>query len=218
MKKVVIVLLMAVLMIIILGCGFLPAKPPVERAGEEVAAPAEPPKQEKAEALSEPETAEVVEQVVEAVEEEAVEEAAEEGLKISNSLDLQSDLTLCPNLANSFECDKYDIRRCDFKTFVGDNDFYPDLMNCRKGYDDRDENPDNMYCLIQECRPLEEDNIVYAYGKIIAYAEYAYNVEKVEGGIMTHYGLLRCGEIHKEFESSFDCQVYKSELEGLWVN
>ncbi len=139
-------------------------------------------------------------------------------LVFSGSFDLQPDLGLCPHLADSFSCDKYDVRRCDFGEIVGRNDYYPDLINCRDGNTEKGENPQNKYCIIQECQPLDENNIVYAYGGPTIYAEYGYRVEKVANGILTHYTLRRCGEMHKEFDSEFDCTVYKAELDGLWVN
>ena len=213
MKKSIMIFLIAAMLVVIVGCGFFPSEPPIEEPEEEIAAPEEP--AEQPEQLPEPEAAEEIEPVVE---EEIAAEPEEKGPEISGSLDLQENLALCPHLAESFECNKYDIRRCNFNTFVGKNEFYPDLMNCRDGYTQRGENPDNKYCIIQECRPLQEENIAYAYGGPIAYAEYDYSVEQIEGGIMTHYTLLRCGETHKEFDTDFDCTVYKSELEGLWVD
>jgi len=72
--------------------------------------------------------------------------------------------SLCPHLAASFQCDKYDIRRCSFKTIVGQNDFYPDIMSCRNGYTYMKEDPEDKYCVVQECRPLEKNGIVEAYG------------------------------------------------------
>lgn len=134
-------------------------------------------------------------------------------LPVSGSLELQNDLERCPHLADSFSCDKYDIRRCEFKRFVGRNGFYPDLIDCRDGRVDKGQNPGKKYCLIQGCRPLTSDNIVYAYGGPTAYAEYIYSVENVAGGIMTHYALDRCGEQYGEFDTSFDCNVYKSRLD-----
>ena len=131
---------------------------------------------------------------------------------ISGDLNLQNDLELCPHLTKRFDCNRYDIRRCDFKTFVGANDFYPDLISCRDGRKSG-ENSDHKYCLIQSCRPMQKDNIVYAYGGQSIYAEYAYVVENVGDSIMTHYTLEKCGEEHAEFETHFDCVVYKSELE-----
>lgn len=218
MKKGMIVLFTSVMLIIIAGCGFLPEKPGIEDAGEPVL---EEPVQEQAE--PEPATDKSVEEVVEeeelvvAVEDITAETDMTDGLpEISGSLDLQDNLGLCPHLAESFECNKYDVRRCDFKTFVGQNGYYPDLISCRSGYENKGEDTENKYCLIQECRPLEKENIVYAYGGPVIYAEYDYSVESVEGGIMTHYSLLRCGETYNEFDTSFDCRVYKSELEDIW--
>lgn len=132
---------------------------------------------------------------------------------ISGSLELQTDLERCPHLAQSFSCDRYDIRRCEFKRFTGRNGFYPDLIDCRDGRAEKGQDPEKKYCLIQECSPLTEENIVQAYGGPTAYAEYDYRVEKIEGGIMTHYSLLRCGETYKQFDNEFDCTVYKSRLD-----
>lgn len=137
-------------------------------------------------------------------------------LQTSGSLTLQSDPELCPHLNSSFSCDKYDIRRCGFKHTVGKEDYYPDLINCRAGKKEQGENQDYMYCLIQECQPLSENNLVFGYGGPTAFAEYIYTVEKVSGGIMTHYTLKRCGEQYNTFNSTFDCTVYKSRLEKLW--
>lgn len=137
-------------------------------------------------------------------------------LQISGSLKLQTDATLCPHLNTSFSCDKYDIRRCDFKDFVGVEGYYPDLINCRAGRKDKGENPDYRYCLIQECQPISEENLAYEYGGPTIFAEYEYREEKVAGGIMTYYTLKRCGEQQNTFNSSFDCTVYKSRLDKLW--
>jgi hypothetical protein len=217
MKKGLMILLIAVMLLAVVGCGFLPAKPGIEDAEEPVP---EEPVQEQAE--PEPAEEEVTEQapveeagidVVQDITEEA--NMTEEKPEISGNLDLQDNLELCPHLAERFECNKYDLRRCDFETFVGKNDYYPDLLSCRSGYDYRGENPDHKYCLIQECRPLEKQNIVYAYGGPTAYAEYIYSVKNVEGGILTHYVLHKCGEEYNEFKTSFDCKVYKSELQNI---
>jgi hypothetical protein len=214
MKKVLVIIVICLLSVYLAGCGALPSKPPVEEGGEEsvaeeVPAADEPMVEEPVvEEAPEPEPAEEAEQVVE----EANETAVTEELRISGSLKLQSSRALCPHLADRFSCNKYDVSRCEFTTFVGENDFYPDHIKCRSGYDYRGEDPNHKYCFIQECRPLEEYNVVYAYGGTVAYAEYLYNVEKVEGGIMTHYTLHKCGEEYKEFKTSTDCRVYKSEL------
>ncbi len=133
-------------------------------------------------------------------------------LKTSGSIELQDSTALCPHLAESFQCDKYDIRRCSFKTLVGQNDFYPDIISCRDGYTYMKQDPKNKYCVVQECRPLENNGIVEAYGGPVMYAEYDYSVDNVEGGIMTNYKLLRCGEMFKEFKSSTDCREYYSTL------
>ncbi len=135
---------------------------------------------------------------------------------LSESLNLQDTLSLCPHLNVSFECNRYDIRRCEFKQIVGNNNYYPDLINCRAGKSSRGENPDNRYCLIQECQPIKKDNIVYSYGGPTIWAEYDYHEQKSVEGVMTYYSLKRCGEMQMQFNSSFDCTVYKSELEGLW--
>jgi hypothetical protein len=134
---------------------------------------------------------------------------------ISGSLKLQESRELCPHLARKFDCDKYDLARCDFRTLAAQNKFYPDMISCRSGYDYKGENPNHKYCFIQECRPIEKDNIVKAYGGIVAYAEYIYSVDKAEGGIMTHYTLDKCGEEKKEFRTSYDCRVYKSTSKSV---
>lgn len=222
MKKSVLVVLISLFLLITAGCGFFSAETSVaemEEGSEEAAAPAEPAAKKE---QKEPEAAaeDIIKNVVEAKEKGPEEEVNETNvtveveMNISGSLDLQEDLLLCPHLAESFSCNKYDVRRCDFETFVGKNGTYPDLISCRDGRK-KGENPGNKYCLIQECGPVEEGNIAYAHGGMAAFAEYIYRVEKVEGGIMTHYTLKRCGETYKEFNSSFDCTVYKSELD-IW--
>jgi hypothetical protein len=140
---------------------------------------------------------------------------AEPKLTISGSLKLQTDTTLCPHLVKMFECNKYDIRSCPFKTIVGKNDFYPEQMICRSGYSYKKENPDHKYCFIQECRTLEKGNVVYAYGGPVVYAEYAYSVQQVSGGIMTKYALASCGEESKEFKTSMECKSYMHEMKSI---
>lgn len=229
-KRHIILSLLSVLAVMLLlgGCGFFVPSDPAEDLERE-SGDSESQAQESAETNSDAEPEDAVEGLIDkVVEQEAAKPVVEENLtnqtnmtvelEQSGSLYLQTDLGLCPHLAESFECDRYDIRRCAFKTFVGKNGFYPDLMNCRDGETRKGENPQNKYCIIQSCAPLQEDNIAYAYGGTTAYAEYRHSVEKVGGGIMTHYELRRCGEMHKEFDTDFDCTVYKSELDGLWVN
>jgi hypothetical protein len=136
-------------------------------------------------------------------------------LTISGNLNLQSDTTQCPHLAQSFDCNKYDIRRCDFKMIVGQNKFYPGIMICRDGYTYRNENPNHKYCFIQECSPIAKDNVVEAYGGPVAYAEYIYAEDTVSGGIMTNYKLTKCGEEKKEFKTSNECKYYNSKLKSI---
>jgi len=209
MKKLYILSCILLLIIVLAGCALLPAKP------LEVAEDVEGSGSQELVTVPEPELVEVQEPVLEPV--PVSEDIAEEAnvtadLKISGSLKLQSSKTLCPHLLERFECDKYELARCDFRTLVSKNDFFPDYLHCRNGYDYRGENPNHKYCFIQECRPLDENNIVYAYGGTVAYADYLYKVDKVEGGIMTTYTLYKCGEEFKEFKTSFDCKTYKSEL------
>jgi len=136
-------------------------------------------------------------------------------LKASGNLNLQDSPSLCPHIAPRFDCNRYDVRSCPVKKIVGQNDFLPGIMSCRSGYEHRGENPNHKYCFIQECRPIEKENIVEAYGGPVAYVEYIYSVEKVEGGIMTHYTLNKCGEEEKEFKTSFDCNNYMTELRNV---
>lgn len=214
MKKSLIIILLACCFLI-LGCTYFTVEDMLDETetSQDGADESLPPEPENA-------VDEVIDQVVkENIGEEIVgvpellnESNVTEEILISGDLQLQDDLGLCPHLARSFECDRYDIRRCDFKTFVGANDFYPDFISCKDGRKPG-ENPDHKYCLIQECRPMQRDNIVFAYGGHSIYAEYVYSVENVGGGIITHYTLHRCGEKYVEFETSFDCTVYKSELE-----
>ncbi|MBU2561232.1 MAG: hypothetical protein KKD17_02960 [Nanoarchaeota archaeon] len=224
MKKALMILLLVALLTLA-GCGFLPSKPPIAGSGEDNGAAEAPAAKEQAKAPPEPEAAaeEIIEQVAKeekkyvSVEPEPANDTneTEAPLMISGSLKLQANPDLCPHLARAFECNKYDLARCGFKTLVGQNDFYPDYLSCRSGYDYRGEDPNHKYCFIQECRPLDKDNIVYAYGGTVAYVEYFYRVEKVEGGIMTSYTLHKCGEEHKEFPTSSGCRVYKSELKNI---
>lgn len=218
-----------IFLIAVTGCAFLPGEPPINGTAEPVDGTGQQDQEDIIQESPEQEPEDIAEQIIEQVaEEEAAPVETEqnltnetnqtEELEISGSLDLQEDLSLCPHLAPSFECDKYDIRRCEFKTSVGRNNFYPDLINCRDGDPDKGEDAGNKYCIIQACQPLAEDNMVYAYGGPTAYAEYDHTVHKTETGIMTQYDLLRCGEMHEEFETKFDCTVYKAELDGLWVN
>ena len=222
MKRSVMFLLLAIMFTTIIGCGFFPEQPSTE--GAEEPAPDEIGEQEQA--GPEPSKEEAVEKAVEEAKavvavdnvtaEQNITGIAGDVIETSGSLDLQDDVGLCPHLAEQFECNRYDVRRCDFKKVVGKNDYYPDLISCRSGYEHKGEDAANKYCLIQECRPLEKENIVYAYGGPVIYAEYDYSVESVEGGIMTHYSLLRCGEAYEEFETNFDCTVYKSKIENVW--
>jgi len=232
MKAVIILLtaIAALLLIFSAGCGLLPGEPPIPGTEADVGeAPETTDAEDAASAEEEPEDSveQLISQVVEEeellVEEEQnlTNETDETALiEISGSLDLQEDLSFCPHIVDSFSCDRYDVRRCEIKQIVGQNGYFPDLINCRAGEPDRNpgEKADNRYCIIQECQPIHEDNIVYAYGGPIIYAEYDYREEKVGGGIMTHYSLLRCGEMFMEFEDKFECTVYKAELDGLWAD
>lgn len=150
-----------------------------------------------------------------AEESQDIPEQEESSIQISGSLNLQDDLSKCPHLAESFECDRYDISRCKFKTLVGKDDFYPDYIYCRDGRLEDGEKAGRKYCFIQECRPLEKESIVYAYGGPVTWGEYIYTVDKVDGGIMTHYQLVSCGEDRQEFEDSFDCTTYRSTLGNI---
>jgi hypothetical protein len=224
MKNVAIIFLIGALMILSIGCFMIPPKPSEALAPEgwEKAAPAPQP---ATQAPKTPAAAEdVIEQVAKAetkytpAEPEPVNttnETATPELKISDSLKLQSSTDLCPHLAEKFDCNRYDIRSCKFKTLVGQNDFYPDLMSCRSGYEYRKEDPRHKYCYIQECRPLEKNNIVEAYGGPVMYAEYIYSEEQTAAGIMTHYTLLKCGEVWQESKTSADCKFYLSKLNAI---
>ncbi|MBN1543971.1 hypothetical protein JW898_00750 [Candidatus Woesearchaeota archaeon] len=223
MKTGAIIFLLAV-SVIIAGCGFLPSEPPMSAAeGEGETAEAAPQQQTKAPQQPEAAAEDIIEQVAkeekkytpaepETLNESNATNETEAPLMISGSLKLQGNQDLCPHLLRTFECDKYELGRCSFKTLVGRNGFYPDYLSCRSGYDYKGEDLNHKYCFIQECRPLEKDNIVYAYGGTVAYAEYLYRVEKVEGGIMTYYTLHKCGEERKEFSTSSGCREYKSEI------
>jgi len=145
----------------------------------------------------------------------ANETETETSMAITGNLELQDDLSKCPHLIGTFECDRYDISRCYFKTFIGKEDFFPDYIYCRDGRIKDGERNDWKYCFIQECRPLKEENIVKAYGGPVTWGEYKYSVEKVGGGIMTYYELISCGEEYDEFETSFDCRTYRSELGNI---
>jgi hypothetical protein len=221
MKKVAIITILLA-MLILVGCGFLPSKPPVEELQGETETIVETPAQPAAEPAPATPPAPAVEPApVESKYTPAVSEivnATNEttpALQISGSLDLQDNPQLCPHLVRKFDCDKYDLARCGFKTLVGQNDFFPDYLHCRDGYVNRGENPNHKYCFIQECRPIEKKNIVEAYGGPVAYAEYIYSVDKTDTGVMTHYVLDNCGEEHKEFPTSYDCRIYKSSLRNI---
>ncbi|MFH1064672.1 MAG: hypothetical protein V1729_06320 [Candidatus Woesearchaeota archaeon] len=139
----------------------------------------------------------------------------EQGVEITGSLELQDDLSKCPHLMETFDCDRYDISRCKFKNLVGKDEFYPDYIYCRDGRLEHGESAGRKYCFIQECRLLEKENIVYAYGGPVTWGEYIYTVDKVDGGIMTHYQLVSCGEDRQEFKTSFDCTTYRSTLDNI---
>jgi hypothetical protein len=216
MKRGVSIILVIIILAFAAGCALMPSEAPSGEEGSAELADEAIPAPEPASAgdLIDQVAQEEVQEVPSYVEEGVVEEAnLSTDLPVSGSLELQNDLERCPHLAASFECDRYDIRRCEFNRFVGRNGFYPNLIDCRDGRADKGQDPDKKYCLIQGCRPLTSDNIVYAYGGPTAYAEYIYHVENVEGGIMTHYSLNRCGEQYDEFDTSFDCTVYKSRLD-----
>jgi hypothetical protein len=222
MKKVAITIIL--LALLLAGCGLLPKEPPVEELQGEtntiVETPAAPETQQPAPADATPPAAEVappVESKYTPAEPVIINETNETApaLQISGSINLQSNPQLCPHLVRKFDCDKYDLARCGFKTLVGQNDFFPDYLHCREGYVNRGEDPRHKYCFVQECRALEKDNIVHAYGGPVAFAEYLYEVEKTATGVMTHYTLLKCGEEHKEFPTSYDCRIYKSELRNI---
>jgi predicted small lipoprotein YifL len=234
MKKSVTIIAAILILSVLAGCGYLPGgspippppeealqEPAVEEQEQQVAAEPELPEQPEAE----PEELAAQEVIKTLAQEEMTEPEINETnqtnatnvtLEVSGSLDLQEELSLCPHLAESFSCDRYDVRRCNIGQIVGANEYYPELMNCRAGRAEKGEEPENRYCLIQECVPLHNKSVVYAYGGPILYAEYAYSEEKVPGGIMTHYTLLRCGEDHAEFNTSLKCISYKSELDNLW--
>jgi hypothetical protein len=126
-------------------------------------------------------------------------------LPTSGSLDLQMRHDLCPHLVTNFSCDKYDLRNCGYTTMLGKEGFYPNVLNCRDG-----KTEGQVFCLIQECMPITEENIVRAYGGTTAYAEYTYIKDKVEGGIILHYKLSKCGETELEFETQDKCRFYRS--------
>jgi hypothetical protein len=132
-------------------------------------------------------------------------------LKISGSLKLQNDLSLCQHLSKEFTCDRYDPRGCDFTKLMSDNEYYPSVLNCRDGLTSKKENPAYKYCLLQECKPLTEGNIVYSYGGPTEFAEYAYTKEKTETGIIFNYVLKRCGEQQKEFADINKCKYYRTD-------
>jgi hypothetical protein len=131
-------------------------------------------------------------------------------IRTSGSLSLQSDTLLCPHLATTFSCDSYDIRRCDFAKIMVTDGFYPEIINCKDGSAKKGEDPAKKYCLIQDCEPLTEGNIVYAVGGKTAYAEYTYTKESTATGILLTYDLKRCGEMEKEFADKNKCQYYRT--------
>ena len=136
--------------------------------------------------------------------------------KVSGSLELQSDLDLCPHLVQEFICDKYDLRDCKFKQIMGEDEFYPDNLFCRDGLSLKKGVSGNKYCIVQECRGITEGGIVSSFGGVMAYVEYNYDEETVKDGIMTRYKLLRCGEIQKSFIERTDCNHYFAEVKKLW--
>jgi hypothetical protein len=220
MRKAVIVFLICSLIILSAGCALLPQKPAEALPGEDTTSTQPTPQSPQASpATQESVVDDVIEQVVATkyvpAEPEPVNvsnETEEVVLKTSGSLKLQSNLAMCPHLVQRFDCNRYDIRSCKFKTLVGQNDFYPDIISCRDGYEYRKEDPRHKYCYIQECRPLEENNIVDGYGGPVIYAEYIYSEEKTATGIMTHYALFSCGETWQESKTSADCRFYLSKL------
>ncbi len=138
-------------------------------------------------------------------------------LQISGSTELQGDLSLCPHLARTFECDRYDLRACRFKERIGENGYFPDHMRCRADENADFVRSDKRYCFIQECGPIVVGNLAEKYGGHVSYAEYDYREEKTaDGGIMTYYNLKKCGEEWKEFDSEYDCQIYYAEWRKLW--
>ncbi|MFC1741721.1 hypothetical protein ACFL3V_04260 [Nanoarchaeota archaeon] len=212
MRKGLLILSVVIILLVIVGCKGMPPGPEDAVSAEDSTADITEPAEEQT--VDDQEVA-VEEKKKDVPAEDTTAETDEAELKISGNLGLQKSLELCPHLAGSFDCDKYDLRRCDFKMTVGKNEFYPDLLHCRSGYDYRGENPAHKYCFIQECRPLEKENIVYGYGGTVVYAEYIYSVDTVDGGIMTHYTLDKCGEELKEFPTSYECRLYKSELRNI---
>jgi hypothetical protein len=218
MKNVAIIAILLAILVVV-GCAFLPAKPPVEELQGETETISETPAQQAPAApapAAEQQPAQAESSYTPVVSEPANEtNATAPALQISGSLVLQDNTQLCPHLVRKFDCDRYDLARCEFKTLVGQNDFFPDYLHCREGYTYRGEDPNHKYCFIQECRPIEKENIVEAYGGPVAYAEYIYSVDKTETGIMTHYTLDKCGEERKEFPTSYDCRIYKSELRNI---
>jgi hypothetical protein len=126
-------------------------------------------------------------------------------LKISGNLNIQSNLDLCPHV-QSFFCDKYDVRYCDFNRIVGKNGYYPDMLSCRSGREKLGENPTSKYCFIQECGPIAKNNIVTGYGGYVIFAEYSV--------VGSEYTLKKCGEENKMFDTRLKCNSYKSKLEN----
>ncbi|NQU79428.1 hypothetical protein HQ545_06695 [Candidatus Woesearchaeota archaeon] len=209
MKHKLICILIIIILLFIAGCGMIPKDPEAFNDSSD----------ESNDTIVEPEVTadDIIEQIAVKEKQKPVENNITNITinvsAVSGSLDLQQDIELCPHLARSFSCNRYDVRHCDINTIVGRDQFWPDLINCRTGRLDG-EDPDNRYCLVQECQPLHNDSIVDAYGGPTIFAEYEYREEKVGGGIMTHYTLKECGEVFMEFKSKFDCVVFKSNFDG----
>lgn len=131
---------------------------------------------------------------------------------ISGTLDLQADLDLCPHLKREFDCNRYDVRWCETERIAGKEGFLPEYMNCRDGETSKGEKKDHKYCLLMDCGPVAEENIVTQYGEYVAYAEYAYTFRQQGNTIITHYRLTRCGEEEKGFPNVNECRYYGSKI------
>lgn len=154
------------------------------------------------ESESEPESVEESEDNAEESVEEDVEEESFEA-KTSGSLNIQSDLDLCPHLKRKFDCDKYALKLCDLDN-LGFAQFLPQQIKCRTS-----SVSGNEVCLLKECRPItDKGGIVKGYGGVFARGEYSFVKTSVDSQVWHDYSLERCGEMKKEFETEQDCIVW----------
>jgi hypothetical protein len=194
---------------ILSGCSvLLPPAPMVEQQGDVQTVSDQPAQSAQPQPAPQPAPAEATAATPETASAET-RNITEPELNTSGSLKLQDNLELCPHLALTISCDKYDLRGCDLRS-MGSNAFNPDVLNCRDGQASKREDTQHKFCLIQDCEPLTKDSIVYGYGGSTAYAEYSYVKESVSGGIMLHYTLLRCGEQKMEFADINKCRYYRT--------